>query len=342
MKNILYFVLLIQFIDCSPHKTGQKVVQNETVEIDFVIAFGSCNNQRLQNPFWKEIPKNNPSVWIWGGDNIYADTDNMNILHEDYNVLKNHPDYVVFNDSIEVIGIWDDHDYGFNDGGKEYVKKDSAQSLFLDFLDVPANDERRSRQGIYDSKTYKVKDYQVKIFLLDTRYFRSGLTKDTSGKKRYLPQDTGTILGDQQWTWLSDQLNKSNADFNIIVSSIQVLSSEHGYETWGNMPHEVDKLKSMIVNSKAKGVILLSGDRHISELSAIDISGLNYPLYDFTSSGLTHSYSEFPGEPNKYRVSEVISEKSFGLLKFNFKKHELNMEVRGEGNKLIYSKQQKY
>ena len=137
-------------------------------------------------------------------------------------------------------------------------------------------------------------------------------------------------------------MKSSDADFNLIVSSIQVLSAEHGFETWGNFPHEVDKLKLLIKNSAAKGVIILSGDRHISEFSKTKIEGVSYPLIDFTSSGLTHVYSSFSGEPNKYRVLDVVPELSFGVLKFNFEAKTVLMEMRGIGNILQQKLLQSY
>ena len=145
----------------------------------------------------------------------------------------------------------------------------------------------------------------------------------------------GTILGGTQWKWLKSELENSKADFNIVVSSIQVLAAEHGFETWGNFPHEVEKLKKLIVKSNAKGVLLLSGDRHISEFSKTAVAKLSFPLIDFTSSGLTHAYKGFTNETNKYRVQNVVSEISFGVLKFDFDTHKITMQMRGKDNKLL-------
>jgi alkaline phosphatase D len=172
--------------------------------------------------------------------------------------------------------------------------------------------------------------------VLDTRYFRTALTDAKNSKKRYQPNNygEGTILGDKQWQWLENQLRNSQADFNIIVSSIQFLSGEHGFETWANFPHEVDKLKQLMVSSKAKGVLIVSGDRHISEFSKANIKNLEYPLIDFTSSGLTHSYKNFKSEPNKYREGFVVSDLSFGVLKFNFDTKTVAMQMHGIDNVL--------
>lgn len=311
---------------------------------DFILSFGSCNNQNIQNKMWREIVKNQPDVWVWGGDVIYSDTHDMAFMKQNYTKQKNDTAYQTFLKKVPVIGTWDDHDYGKNDGGKEYPEKDKVKELFLNFMDAPANDLRRTRGGVYYSKTYTVKGKSVKVIVLDTRYFRSQLTKDPTGVKRYIPNTDpkSTMLGNAQWDWLKQELDNSKADFNIIESSIQVLSYEHGFETWGNMPNEVKKLEKTIADSKAKGVILLSGDRHIAEISQTEVPSMTYPLIDITSSGLTHSYSSYSGEPNKYRISEVVSKKNFGLLKFNFKANKVTFEIRGLKNVLYLSKTQQY
>lgn len=343
-RMALSLLLVIVTFSCKPIKKENKEQNTEPNNTDFVIAFGSCNNQNLPNPFWNEILNNKPDIWIWGGDIIYADTENMQLMNSYYNQVKNDSTYSKFVSNVEILGTWDDHDYGLNDGGEEFTKKDSAQQLLLDFLDVPLTDMRRQRKGIYHSKNFVLNDKTIKIILLDTRYFRTGLLKDPSGEKRYLPDTTnhGTILGNEQWQWLTKELSQSKAEFNIIMSSIQFLSKEHGFETWGNMPYEVQKLNDLIVKSKAKNVILLSGDRHISEISSTKLPGLSYPLIDFTSSGMTHSYTSYTSEPNMYRISEVIKDKSFGILRINVTTNTVMMEIRGIGNELLVKYEQQY
>lgn len=340
---ILYIILLVVLISCR-NKNGTPKNSDSSTKSDFTIAFGSCNNQTLKNELWNEILKNHPKVWIWGGDIIYSDTEDMNYMRENYSLQKENEEYANFREKVDVLGTWDDHDYGVNDGGYEYPKKEEVQQLLLDFLDVNQNDDRRYRKGVYHSKTYKIDTTSVKVILLDTRYFRTPLSEDTETKKRYKPSlnAQGTMLGKIQWQWLEEELCNSTSDFHIIMSSVQFLSYEHGYETWGLMPYEVEHLEQVLINSKAKNCIILSGDRHISEISKKEIEGLRYPLIDFTSSGMTHSYSAFKGEPNKYRISEVVYDKNFGLLHFNFNKKEVTMEIRGLKNELLQTYTQMY
>jgi alkaline phosphatase D len=314
----------------------------ESENSDFTIAFGSCNNQFLVNNLWHEIDKHNPNIFIWGGDVIYSDTDHPQVMVKNYDILLQNEQYKMFKQKYEILGTWDDHDYGKNDGGANYPMKEKSQELFLNFLDVPLNDPRREQKGIYFAKNYIVKDKMIKVIILDTRFFRSDLKKAVDGKKKYIPLSGGTMLGEKQWEWLAGELNNSKADFHIIMSSVQVWSNQHGFETWGNMPDEVKKLDLLFSNSKAKNIILLSGDRHISEISAKKIQGMNYPVIDFTSSGMTHAYTSFKGEPNPFRLSEVVFQNNFGILQFDLDNNKVLMEIRGEKNKLLQSYSQVY
>ena len=334
MKKLLLVIILFALLVCCKH---QKVTDFKKSKIDdVIIAFGSCNDQNLANPLWDDILANKPSYWIWGGDNIYSDTDDMDLMRSHYDELLNDPLYQNLRRDLKILGTWDDHDYGLNDGGVEFEAKQESQRLFLDFLNVPDRDIRRSRDGIYHTEMIETMKGKIKIIILDTRFFRSALSPSNVPNMRYQPnkEGEGTLLGNEQWDWLENELATSNANFNVIVSSIQVVSKSHGYEKWANMPHEVRKLHKIIIKTRPKGVVFLSGDRHISEFSKVHLEELAYPIIDFTSSGLTHSYSDFDSELNVNRVGYVVSSLSFGLMKFDFKKNTITMQMRGDHDNL--------
>jgi len=339
MKKIVLILLLI--ITSCQKKEAKKEIKKSKFKVDLVLSFGSCNNQNIENKLFKEILKNKPEAFIWGGDIIYSDTDKPQVLATNFKKFKEDSTYKNFAKKTKILGTWDDHDYGINDGGYENPIKQEAQHILLDFLDVPKNDKRREQEGVYYSETIKKDNNTIKIILLDTRYFRTELTKDPTGKKRYIPTTKGTMLGKTQWQWLEKELETSTAEFNIIVSSIQFLSNKHGFETWGNMPNEVEKLKNIILKTKAKNTIILSGDRHIAEISKIKI-GNKKPLIDFTSSGLTHAYTGFTEEENPFRINKVVHEINFGLLKFDFKNKKVLFEIRGSENKILETFTQQY
>lgn len=336
--KIIIFILAIGFSACKKDKpkTDEESLKNEAeaseAEYDFIVSFGSCNKQYEPQPFWNAIMEQNPDIFIWGGDNIYSDTEDMSKLEANYQKQLNNPNYKAFLNHLDhnIYGVWDDHDYAKNDGGEEWVFKKESQGLFLDFMGVDSIDVRRNQKGIYNAETLEVGNKRLKLITLDTRYFRSALQKDTKTKKRYTPWQNGegTLLGETQWEWLEKELKRSTADYHIIVSSIQIWSDEHGFETWGNFPHEVERFKSLLNTYKPKNVVLLSGDRHISEFSSQNLENYDYPIFDFTSSGLTHAYTKFTSEPNANRVGDVISVESFGILKYDCEEGSVLMEMR--------------
>ncbi len=201
--------------------------------------------------------------------------------------------------------------------------------MALDFLNEPANSDRRKQEGIYAAYNYKLNKKTVKVILLDIRYHQDALEKDSL--KAYVPNTTGDILGEEQWTWLEKELKDSKADAHIIGSGIQFVSDKHPYEKWANFPVARQRLFELLAKTQAKGVMLVSGDRHIGEFSKIEIPGLSYPVYDITSSGLTHSSINNTSEYNPYRVGPLVNQKHYGLFRFTENKKELSVQVQLKG-----------
>jgi hypothetical protein len=307
------------------------------------IAFGSCDDQYRPQKMWKEINDQSPQLWIWGGDNIYGDSYSMDTLRYKYRLQLAQPGYQQLKQSAWITGTYDDHDYGVNDGGKEYKFKWESRDILFDFLGFPKNDRDRFHEGAYNSQVYGPAGKQVKIINLDTRYFRDTLERemhtlpDGQKESRYKRVERRDILGEAQWKWLENQLTNSTAAVHIINSSIQVIASDHRFEKWANFPDAQKRLYDLIAKVKPKGVLIISGDRHCAEYSKIELPGLGYPLYDFTSSGLTHSWPGYREELNTHRVGPLIAERNFGLIRINWDKPQpqLHLQVMGAGGKQL-------
>ena len=299
------------------------------------IAFGSCNDQAAPQPLWGPIRAAKPDLWVWMGDNIYADTADMTALDSMYARQKRHSGYRALRESTRVIGTWDDHDYGANDAGRTYPKRDSSQMHFLDFMEVPKDHPRRAREGVYSAHTYGPPGRRVKVILLDTRYHRAPITRNPLTNQRYFPNKQGDILGEAQWNWLETELRTSTAQVHLIGTSIQAISSQHPWEKWANFPQARKRLFRVIDRSEAPGVVLLSGDRHIAELSRHD-EAIGYPLYELTSSGLTH-HAPMHKEPNRHRIGTLVAALNYGLvtIDWNAEPVTVRLEVRGTGNETL-------
>ena len=103
------------------------------------IAFGSCAKQTKPQPVLKTIVQHEPDLFIYLGDNIYGDTRNMSALKLKYSLLGSKPEYQTLRERVAVLSVWDDHDYGENDAGREYPKKYESRDIFFDFWHVPAD-----------------------------------------------------------------------------------------------------------------------------------------------------------------------------------------------------------
>jgi len=303
------------------------------------IAFGSCNRIDRDQKIWASVLANRPDLWIWLGDNVYADTYDMQEMKKQYLTQKQFPEYRAIRAAMPVVGVWDDHDYGVNDGGKTYSKKRESQQLLMDFLDVPPGDPARSRQGAYQAYSFGPKGQKVMVILLDGRYFRDSLERGTPGSGlRYLPNPNGDMLGEAQWKWLKATLRKSDAQVHLIGCGIQFLPEEQKFEKWANFPQARKRLLDLLGKMRPKGLVLLSGDRHIAELSHLRQGTPGQDLYELTSSGLTHTWSLGANtEANPLRIGDMVIARNFGLIQIDWSgpKPMIRLQVRGLENVLL-------
>lgn len=317
-QRIIIIVLMFSVFSACKNNAVTQVEHSEKHSLiskledtDFTIAFGSCSHEDDPQPLWNHIMQEEADLWIWLGDAIYGDTENMDEFSAKFKMQNHNPDYQKFKQSIDIIGIWDDHDYGDNDAGKEYPLKKETQKLFLQFLDAGEDDPRWSREGIYRSHNITHNGIDIKILLLDTRYFRDALVGRSGAYGQNL---TGTILGDAQWLWLEDELKNSEADVHIFGSSIQLIAEEQGWEKWSNFPNEKLKMLNLLKQMEISTPIFISGDRHAAEISIQEHEGIQ--IYDITSSGLTSVVKRPKPETNRFRLSgtEKCYTPNYGLL----------------------------
>ena len=297
------------------------------------IAFGSCAHQAKPQPIWDAVLDYGPELFIFAGDNVYGDVTSsaMAELREAYAAAARIEGYAEVRATVPVLATWDDHDYGQNDGGADFAHKAAAKRLFLDFWQVPEDDPRRTREGIYHAETFGPEGMRVQVILLDTRSFRSPLrsaSEPVPGKGPYRPDPdpAKTMLGAAQWAWLRDRLMQP-AELRLIVSSVQVLAEGTGWEGWGNLPLERRRLLDLIAETGAGGVILLSGDRHVGALYQRR-AGAPYGLYEITGSGINMTYA-MNREPGPLRLGAVYGAPNFGTVDVDWWAGEVHLSVRG-------------
>ncbi|QDU71289.1 alkaline phosphatase D family protein [Mucisphaera calidilacus] len=295
------------------------------------IAFGSCAREDRPQPIWDAVLAQEPQLFIFAGDNVYADTEDMNAMRAAYSELAARPGFRKLKAATPILATWDDHDYGVNDGGKHYAARAESQQVFLDFWGVPADSARREREGVYHSVIAGPVGQRTQIILLDTRYHRDDLELLPANMRRfgrYAEKDDpdATMLGDEQWEWLAEQLRKP-AELRIIVSSIQVVAEEHGWERWAELPWQREKLFETIREARAERVIFLSGDRHHGELSVCHSLG-DYPALDLTASGLNQAVRREIDERNHHRIGKPVTVNHLGMINIDWAQEDPIVRLR--------------
>ena len=286
-----FFLLLI---------SSANIIYAESIKI----GLGSCLDQDYPQPIWQSIKKEDLNYFIFLGDNVYGDTryGSLRKMKSAYDKQKKVlPDFL---NDISIFSIWDDHDFGINDGGADYRFKRRAQELYLDFWEITKDDDRSNREGIYFSKNEIFFDKKFKFIFLDTRFFRSKLKGKKSNYIENIEPDA-TILGNAQWTWLENEL-KSDFDFLFIFSSIQIIAKDHRFEKWSNFPIERAKLFELLEQFNDK-TILFSGDRHRAGIYRKN------GIIEVTSSSMNKPGSSF-NETDSYLIGKTYPQENYGVI----------------------------
>lgn len=302
------------------------------VEPDFNLqrlAFGSCCRQDRPAPLLSLIARQEPDLFLWLGDNIYADTVDMDKMRADYRMLADKPEYRQLLERCPVIAVWDDHDYGWNDAGREYEKKEESKGIFLEFFNEPRRSPRWNTEGIHTSYLLGPEERRVQVILPDLRTFRTLQVSDQRiydemGSYIQDHSDEAAMLGEAQWAWLETELRKP-ARLRLIGMSTQFVPGMNGFELWWNYPAEQQRLLDLIRDTGAEGVVFLAGDTHWAELAVMERPGL-YPLYELTGSAINQSWE--PAGPNDLRLFEAYPHPNFGLVEIDWDRDDPQVTLR--------------
>ena len=334
MKNLL-FIALIFLVSCENTEPSVNIKPPHV----YSIGFGSCLTQEKPMPICNAITSENYDLFLMLGDNVYGDTDSNDLieLRDAYEKQRENFDRLNLNFPFEA--IWDDHDYGKNDGGKEYIFKAEAEQIFLDFWNIPQDDIRRARPGLYFEKTQEIDGISIQMIFLDTRFFRDALLptdeRGAPGKERYIPHtDTSlTMLGEDQWTWLQEQLDKE-VDHKIIVTSIQFLAMGHGWEAWKTLPHERQRLIDLVDQSSSE-VLFISGDRHRGGLYQFSTQS-GKVISEMTSSSLNLAFANDEAD-GPLRSGPTFVQENYGEILLDKLTNTLTVNLKDNQGKIIQS-----
>ncbi len=302
---------------------------------DFSFLTGSCsymNQPKYDRPgkpyggdssIFETMAKEHSSFMLWLGDNWYTrEVDYYSAAGLWYRAAfdRSRPVLQAFLKKMPHYAIWDDHDFGPNDIGREFSLKEESRKVFSSYWSNPSYGE--NGMGIYT----KISHGDVDIFMLDDRTWRSSdrLPDSIDGK----PNAMKKMFGDQQMEWLKNALAGSSATFKIIATGSQVLNPRSPFDCFRNFPVEYHDMMDFIRSQKITGVLFLTGDRHHSEV--IKVEGLaGYPLYDITVSPLTSGTHVFGREEkeNPYRVYGLDQKQNYARVTLSGKAKDRRLSV---------------
>ncbi|WP_158970567.1 alkaline phosphatase D family protein [Paraglaciecola sp. L3A3] len=304
----------------------------------YKIVFGSCLHQDKEQPIWQAMNAEQADLFVLLGDNIYGDTEDMAVLTAKYAKQWQQPGMQTMLQNTPMVGIWDDHDFGVNDGGAEYPQKEASRQIMLDYFKEPKDSIRRTREaGIYTSYIFGKAPMRVQIILPDLRWNRTPLNSvdksaymtDKAPKKMgpYEPSEdpTASMLGEAQWQWLEQQLQEP-ADIRIMASSLQLLPEFTGWESWANFPKERQQFLDLLDKYQVNNLVVVSGDTHWSELTKVKRKNQQV-LWEMTASGLTEEWKDV--SPNQHRVGQSYSKANYGVIDIKVaNKTQLQMSIK--------------
>lgn len=273
----------------------------------FKIGFGGGARYIHENErIWDVIAAYSPSAFLFLGDNVYIDLPKCRTKQRvHYYRRQLRPEYRRMTAATAIYAIYDDHDLGKNDcsGGPDPFQPDwkfPSWKVFRENWNNPYYGGGEKHPGCWFD--FSIGD--VDFFMLDNRYYRS--FKD------------GTMLGPVQKRWLLSRLSESTATFKVIASG--TLWTEHadkgGKDSWWGVKAEREEIFSFIEKQKIAGVILLSADRHRSDVYQIKRPD-GYDFYEFESSKLTNKHTH---PMKKKAVFSYNTGNFFGLLNFDLTK----------------------
>lgn len=308
------------------------------------IYVASCldEEKRRRSRVLDAISRRPADLLLMLGDNVYGDRDSgkrvkpdaaLTELRSSFAELARRADFAEVLKHHPVMVAWDDHDYGKNDAGREFSYKLQAEQLHEHFWGLDQT-EAATHPGTYYARQFGPIGSRLQVIMLDTRSFRSPLTKTDQrgapGKERYVPSERvdQDMLGAAQWQWLAEQMAKP-ADLRVIASSIQVLPTNgHGFESWSRLPTERNRLLSLVSKQASGNTVFVSGDRHRAFLyRQPDRDGKAF--VEMTSSSINLSSGRGGKEMDRAQLGASYVEQNFGELVIDWDKREVELVVRG-------------
>lgn len=256
------------------------------------IALLSCVNDFLYwSPNWKRLETEKPDAVFMIGDNVYAnhssafkqvDADEAHLWGRYVHTFQKVRFYRM-KKLIPTFAIWDDHDYGQNNGDWTFPLKSQVRTLFSAFFArINQPDWKMDHIEFGPSLATKLEAFGIDFYFLDDRWYKAK-TKQNG---------VVGLFGDEQEDWLFRNLASGDQKRPVWLISGMQYFYEYKKRGEGYLKLFPDDFWSFMGRIKASGrkVIFLSGDIHFSDYLKIEPAILGYETREVTASAM-HSDS---------------------------------------------------
>ena len=244
-------------------------------------SFGSCS-RTLAQPIFDRILARDPDLFLFIGDNHYANSRRLAALRWHYRRFARVPERARLLATVPTLATWDDHDFVENNSNGECLGRETALQAFDEAWANPylGLDEA---PGAYFATSWG----DVDLFVVDCRMYRpdvgdSGNRCDPDPDAPDLARADGP-LGPVQEAWLFDQLRASDATFKLVACGSR-MSPEGSTDSWRSVPEALDRVVSLVERDGVDGLVFLAGDIHRSLFATVPSS--RYAIPELVSSPL--------------------------------------------------------
>lgn len=257
----------------------------------FDVVVASCARSGSNGAVFDAMANEDALLYLALGDAHYGNLDSTSInpFLEAYRHLLTRPGQAAFFRSTPMAYVWDDHDYGPNDADSTSPGRAAAAAAYravvpaLDLVDDIA---------VYQAFTIG----RVRFVMTDGRSQRTATT----------------LLGEQQLSWLIDELTTSSRTHALVVWANDVPwigTASPGADGWAGYATERTRIADALAGAQVDNLVMVAGDAHMVAIDdgtntdySTDGSGFGFPLLQAAAldrrgdiKGGPYSDGAFPG-----------------------------------------------
>jgi alkaline phosphatase D len=233
----------------------------------FTFGFATCNSSGSNHVVFDQIISEDPDFFIHIGDLHYHDfsTANTQQFLSAYDEALAAGPGKLFR-QVTSYYMFDDHDYGPNDGAGDFVGRDNAIEAYRQRVPYPTLEEVASDGAVY----YSFEVGRCMFIVTDLR--------SESTNKSATDNSSKTMMGAAQKTWfkglLSDVANAGKFFFWVNSRVWTTLPVIAGHDSWAGFTTERTELADHVKANCLGRIAIVTGDRH--QLGIDDGSNSDY------------------------------------------------------------------